>query len=73
MPPPQCRAARIVFAPTPTSYSYKIPNKMPPLALRSPLSFKLQHKPLTLLHPLNLHPPKTKHFKTLLSNLQQPK
>ncbi|WP_398572981.1 50S ribosomal protein L4, partial [Staphylococcus epidermidis] len=41
IPPPQSPPGGVLFPPTPTSYAYKIPNKIPPLPLPSPLSFKL--------------------------------
>lgn len=70
---PQWRGGGIVFGPTPRSYSYKMPKKMRRLALRSALSFKVQEKGLTVVDALNLDVPKTKEFKTVLSNLEQPK
>lgn len=70
---PQWRGGGVVFGPTPRSYSYKMPKKMRRLALRSALSFKVQEKGLTVVDTLNLDAPKTKEFKTVLSNLEQTK
>ncbi|XVL43032.1 50S ribosomal protein L4 [Staphylococcus equorum] len=70
---PQWRGGGIVFGPTPRSYSYKMPKKMRRLALRSALSYKVQEKGLTVVDTLNLEAPKTKEFKAVLSNLEQPK
>ncbi|OEK67794.1 50S ribosomal protein L4 [Staphylococcus equorum] len=70
---PQWRGGGIVFGPTPRSYSYKMPKKMRRLALRSALSYKVQEKGLTVVDTLNLEAPKTKEFKNVLSNLEQPK
>ena len=72
-PRPQWRGGGIVFGPTPRSYAYKMPKKMRRLALRSALSFKVQESNLTVVDSFNLDAPKTKEFKTILSNLEQPK
>ena len=69
---PQWRGGGIVFGPTPRSYSYKMPKKMRRLALRSALSFKAQENSLTIVDTLSFETPKTKEFKTVLSNLEQP-
>ncbi|WP_145447458.1 50S ribosomal protein L4, partial [Staphylococcus epidermidis] len=64
---------RLLFRPTPTTYPYKIPNKIPPLPLPSPLSFKLQQNTFTVVDTFPFQPPKTKQCKNLLTTLQQPK
>ena len=69
---PQWRGGGIVFGPTPRSYAYKMPKKMRRLALRSALSFKAQENSLTVVDTLSFEAPKTKEFKTVLSNLEQP-
>ncbi|WP_145369213.1 50S ribosomal protein L4, partial [Staphylococcus epidermidis] len=69
---PQSPARALLFPPTPTTYPYKIPNKIPPLPLPSPLSFKLQQNTFTILHTFPFEPPKTKQFKNVLTTLQQP-
>src|SRR5699024_54545 len=56
----------------PRSYAYKMPKKMRRLALRSALSFKAQENSLTVVDTLSFEAPKTKEFKTVLSNLEQP-
>ncbi|MBF7024685.1 50S ribosomal protein L4 [Staphylococcus kloosii] len=70
---PQWRGGGIVFGPTPRSYAYKMPKKMRRLALRSALSYKVQESALTVVDAFQLDAPKTKEFKTALSNLKQPK
>ena len=70
---PQWRGGGIVFGPTPRSYSYKMPKKMRRLALRSALSYKVQESALTVVDAFQFDAPKTKEFKTALSNLKQPK
>ena len=70
---PQWRGGGIVFGPTPRSYAYKMPKKMRRLALRSALSYKVQENALTVVDAINFEAPKTKEFKTALSNLKQPK
>ncbi|WP_210138504.1 50S ribosomal protein L4 [Staphylococcus sp. GDB9P120P] len=69
---PQWRGGGIVFGPTPRSYAYKMPKKMRRLALRSALSFKAQENSLTIVDALSFEAPKTKEFKNVLSNLEQP-
>ena len=49
-----------------------MPKKMRRLALRSALSFKAQENSLTVVDTLSFEAPKTKEFKTVLSNLEQP-
>lgn len=70
---PQWRGGGIVFGPTPRSYAYKMPKKMRRLALRSALSYKVQENALTVVDAINFEAPKTKEFKTVLANLEQPK
>ncbi|EKU48929.1 50S ribosomal protein L4 [Staphylococcus massiliensis] len=66
---PQWRGGGIVFGPTPRSYAYKMPKKMRRLALRSALSFKVQENEFKIVDGFNLEAPKTKEFKTTLTNL----
>ncbi|RBA02317.1 50S ribosomal protein L4 [Staphylococcus arlettae] len=70
---PQWRGGGIVFGPTPRSYAYKMPKKMRRLALRSALSYKVQENAVTVVDAINFEAPKTKEFKTVLANLEQPK
>jgi large subunit ribosomal protein L4 len=50
-----------------------MPKKMRRLALRSALSYKVQESALTVVDAFQFDAPKTKEFKTALSNLKQPK
>ncbi|PTH19333.1 50S ribosomal protein L4 [Staphylococcus auricularis] len=70
---PQWRGGGVVFGPTPRSYAYKMSKKMRRLALRSALSFKVQENGFKVVDSLALEAPKTKEFKTILANLEQPK
>ncbi|EJG1235837.1 50S ribosomal protein L4 [Staphylococcus pseudintermedius] len=70
---PQWRGGGIVFGPTPRSYGYKMPKKMRRLALRSALSYKVQENGFKIVDSFNLEAPKTKEFKTTLTNLELPK
>ncbi|MEJ7541308.1 50S ribosomal protein L4 [Staphylococcus intermedius] len=70
---PQWRGGGIVFGPTPRSYGYKMPKKMRRLALRSALSYKVQENEFKIVDSFNLEAPKTKEFKTALTNLELPK
>ncbi|EGQ0308959.1 50S ribosomal protein L4 [Staphylococcus pseudintermedius] len=70
---PQWRGGGIVFGPTPRSYGYKMPKKMRRLALRSALSYKVQENGFKIVDSFNLETPKTKEFKTTLTNLELPK
>ncbi len=66
---PQWRGGGIVFGPTPRSYSYKLPRKVRRLAIKSVLSQKVLDSDLIVLNNLTFESPKTKEFKTVLSNL----
>lgn len=70
---PQWRGGGVVFGPTPRSYAYKMPKKMRRLALRSAISDKVQENELKIVDSFNLDAPKTKEFKTTLTNLELPK
>ncbi|MBH9581650.1 50S ribosomal protein L4 [Staphylococcus felis] len=70
---PQWRGGGVVFGPTPRSYAYKMPKKMRRLALRSAISAKVQENELKIVDSFNLDAPKTKEFKTTLTNLELPK
>ncbi|KIX91093.1 50S ribosomal protein L4 [Staphylococcus microti] len=70
---PQWRGGGVVFGPTPRSYAYKMPKKMRRLALKSALSFKVQENEFKIVDSFNLEAPKTKEFKTTLTNLELPK
>ncbi|PNZ29324.1 50S ribosomal protein L4 [Staphylococcus rostri] len=70
---PQWRGGGVVFGPTPRSYAYKMPKKMRRLALKSALSFKVQENEFKIVDSFNLEAPRTKEFKTTLTNLELPK
>ncbi|UUX32869.1 50S ribosomal protein L4 [Fundicoccus culcitae] len=66
---PQWVGGGVVFGPTPRSYSYKLPRKVRRLALQSILSQKVAEGNLVLVDSLTFDAPKTKEFKSVLSNL----
>lgn len=70
---PQWRGGGVVFGPTPRSYAYKMPKKMRRLALRSAISYKVKENEFKIVDSFNLETPKTKEFKTTLTNLELPK
>ena len=70
---PQWRGGGVVFGPTPRSYAYKMPKKMRRLALRSAISYKVKENEFKIVDSFNLEAPKTKEFKTTLTNLELPK
>ena len=66
---PQWRGGGVVFGPTPRAYSYKLPNKVRPLAIKSVLSEKVAENKLVVVDALSFDAPKTKEFKQVLANL----
>jgi large subunit ribosomal protein L4 len=66
---PQWRGGGIVFGPTPRSYSFKLPKKVRRLAIRSALSSKVLEENILVIENLAFEAPKTKEFKSVLSNL----
>ena len=67
---PQWRGSGIVFGPTPRSYSYKLPQKVRQLAMKSVLSQKVIDNGLVVVDSLKLDAPKTKDFAAVLNNLK---
>ncbi|MFZ2352985.1 50S ribosomal protein L4 [Paucilactobacillus nenjiangensis] len=67
---PQWRGGGIVFGPTPRSYSYKLPQKVRQLAMKSVLSQKVIDNGLVVVDSLKLDAPKTKDFAAVLNNLK---
>ncbi|MDR3157269.1 MAG: 50S ribosomal protein L4 [Lactobacillales bacterium] len=66
---PQWRGGGVVFGPTPRSYSYKYPQKVRRLALKSVYSEKVAENNLVAVEGLNFDAPKTKEFVKVLENL----
>ncbi|MDF7668939.1 MULTISPECIES: 50S ribosomal protein L4 [unclassified Lactobacillus] len=66
---PQWRGGGVVFGPTPRSYAYSMPRKQRRLAIKSVLSQKLIDQDLIVLDQLTMSAPKTKEFKSMLSDL----
>ncbi|EZH64460.1 MULTISPECIES: 50S ribosomal protein L4 [Geomicrobium] len=70
---PIWKGGGVIFAPTPRSYSYKLPKKVRRLALKSVLSDKVQNDALIVLDELSLDAPKTKDMINILSSLSAEK
>src|SRR5699024_3570641 len=66
---PQWAGGGGVFGPTPRSYSYKLPRTVRRLAILSALSQKVVDDKFVVVDGLRLDAPKTKHLKSILSNL----
>jgi large subunit ribosomal protein L4 len=66
---PQWRGGGVVFGPTPRDYSMKMNRKQRRLALKSALSIKAAENNVIVVNEFNLEAPKTKEFKSALSNL----
>jgi large subunit ribosomal protein L4 len=66
---PQWRGGGVVFGPTPRSYSYKFPQKIRRLALKSVYSEKVAENKLIAVEKLTFDAPKTKEFAKVLANL----
>lgn len=66
---PQWRGGGVVFGPTPRSYSYKFPQKVRRLALKSVLSAKVAEEKLIAVDALSFAAPKTAEFAKVLSAL----
>ena len=66
---PQWVGGGVVFGPTPRSYSYKLPEKVRRLAIKSALSSKVLDNDLIVLEGLAFEAPKTKEMMQVLANL----
>jgi large subunit ribosomal protein L4 len=66
---PQWRGGGVVFGPTPRDYSMKMNRKQRRLALKSALSIKAAESNVIVVNEFNFESPKTKEFKSALSNL----
>ncbi|CAM3202818.1 50S ribosomal protein L4 [Lactococcus hircilactis] len=66
---PQWRGGGTVFGPTPSDYSYKLPQKVRRLALKSVLSAKVAENKLVAVDALNFDAPKTSAFAKVLEAL----
>lgn len=67
---PQWIKGGVVFAPKPRDFDKKVNKKVRDAALRSALSYKVQHDELVVLDDLKLTAPKTKEIATILNNLK---
>ncbi|RDC64762.1 50S ribosomal protein L4 [Adhaeribacter pallidiroseus] len=61
-----------VFGPRPRDYSFKLNKKVKSLARLSALSTLMRDKKIALVEPISMAQPKTKEFKSILSNLPLP-
>jgi large subunit ribosomal protein L4 len=59
-----------VFGPKPRNYSFKLNKKLKAVARLSALSLLARDNKVSLVESFNLDAPKTKEFKTIMSNLQ---
>lgn len=66
---PLFRGGGRVFGPQPRNYSFKLNKKLKQLARKSALAYKAKDSNLLVLEDLNFEAPKTKEFKSLLSNI----
>lgn len=66
---PQWRGGGVVFGPTPRSYSYKLPQKVRRLALKSVYSSKVAENKFVAVDALGFSAPKTAEFAKVLANL----
>jgi large subunit ribosomal protein L4 len=67
---PQWRGGGTVFGPVPRDYSYKLPQKVRQLALKSVWSQKVADKTLLAIDELKFKAPKTSEFAKLLDALK---
>lgn len=67
---PIFRGGGRVFGPKPRNYSQKLNVKTKRLARKSALSYKVKENALTIVEDFSFENPKTKEFKTILSNLK---
>lgn len=66
---PLFRGGGRVFGPQPRDYSFKLNKKLKSLARKSALSYKATDKSIAVLEDFTLEAPKTKEYKSLLTNL----
>ncbi|WP_249652158.1 50S ribosomal protein L4, partial [Lysinibacillus sp. D4A1_S13] len=66
---PQWLGGGIVFGPTPRSYSYKLPNKVRRLAIKSVLSSKVNDNNIIVREDLTLDTVKAKEMAAILKGL----
>lgn len=66
---PLWRGGAVVFGPKPRDYSYKLPQKVRRLALRSALASKVREGNIIVLDELQLERPRTKDMVTILHAL----
>jgi len=67
---PIFRGGGRAFGPRPRNYHFKLNTKLKRVARRSALSYKAQNDGLIILDDFNFETPKTKEFRTILSNLK---
>ena len=67
---PLWRHGGVVFGPHPRDFSYKLPQKIKNLALRSALSAKIKEDNFTVLDNFRIEIPKTKEAVKIFSNLK---
>ena len=59
-----------VFGPKPRDYRFKLNKKVKQLARLSALSYKAKDGKIVIVEPFEMDAPKTKEFKTILSNIK---
>ena len=67
---PIFRGGGRAFGPRPRNYHFKLNTKLKRVARRSALSYKAQNDGLIIMDDFNFKTPKTKEFRTVLSNLK---
>ena len=67
---PIFRGGGRVFGPRPRNYRFKLNTKLKRVARRSALSLKAKEEGILIIDGLSFDAPKTKEFKTVLSNLK---
>ncbi|PHR46042.1 MAG: 50S ribosomal protein L4 [Fluviicola sp.] len=67
---PIFRGGGRAFGPRPRNYHFKLNTKLKRVARRSALSYKAQNDGLIIMDDFNFETPKTKEFRTILSNLK---
>lgn len=66
---PQWKGGGVVFGPTPRDHSFKVPNKVVKLAMRSVLSSKLEKEQLFVVDSFAFEKPSTKEAIAILKSL----
>jgi large subunit ribosomal protein L4 len=67
---PIFRGGGRAFGPRPRNYHFKLNTKLKRVARRSALSYKAQNDGIIIMDDFNFETPKTKEFRTILSNLK---